>query len=69
MMSSLPKNIAGQDAALETILNAISLWESNKKSVPSGPLVLAIVGQNGVGKSETGNIIIDRRVVFIMHHG
>ena len=68
MMSSLPKNIAGQDAALETILNAISVWESNKKSVPAGSLVLAIVGQNGVGKSETGNIIIDRGVVFIMHH-
>ena len=68
MMSSLPNNIAGQDAALETILNAISVWESNKKSVPAGSLVLAIVGQNGVGKSETGDIIIDCGAVFIRHH-
>ena len=52
-MGSLPNNIADQDAALEITLNAISVWESNKKSIPSEPLVLAIVGQNGVGKSET----------------
>ena len=59
MMISLPSNIAGQDVASETILNALFVWESKKNSHPSGPLVLAIVGQNGVGKSETGNIFID----------
>ena len=55
-MNSLQCNVTGQDAGLKSIVNAFSTWESNKKVGLSGPLVLAIVGPNGVGKSETGNI-------------
>ena len=59
MMNSLPYGIAGQDAGVRSILDAITIWESNKKIGPSGPLVLAIVGPNGVGKTETGDILLD----------
>ena len=59
MIHSLASNVTGQDAGLKSIVSAFVAWESNKKIGPTGPLVLAIVGPNGVGKSETGNILID----------
>ena len=58
IINSLTSNITGQDAGLKSIVNAFSMWELNKKVGPSGPLVLAIVGPNGVGKSETGNVLM-----------
>ena len=59
MINSLTSNVTGQDAGLKSIVNAFSMWELNKKSGKTGPLVLAIVGPNGVGKSETGDILIE----------
>lgn len=66
MIHSLPSNVTGQDAGLKSIVKAFSEWESNKKDGPTGPLVLAIVGPNGVGKSETGNIWIDCNILCLM---
>ena len=51
---SLPFVIRGQQGGIESVLNAFSAWEFSRKSGSSGPLVLAIVGPTGVGKSETG---------------
>ena len=53
---SLPIFIRGQQNAIDRIISAISVWEFNRKAVSSDPLVLAIVGPPGVGKSETGRI-------------
>ena len=68
MLNSLQYSIAGQDAGVKSILDAITIWESNKKYGPSGPLVLAIVGQNGVGKSETGDTLIYCNIVYLMRN-
>ena len=64
----MPNNVASQDAALESILDAISSWEKSRKLGSNGPLVLAIVGPNGVGKSETGDILINCKIIFMMHY-
>jgi hypothetical protein len=52
--NSLPKAIAGQTAAVNAITNSIASWEFKRKMGLSKPLVLAISGPTGVGKSETG---------------
>ena len=46
--------IGGQKRALDTITSAIAGWEFRRKSGNVDPLVLAISGPPGVGKSETG---------------
>ena len=56
MTISLPNFIRGQQNAIDRIISAISVWEFNRKKAPSDPLVLALVGPPGVGKSETGCI-------------
>lgn len=53
MLYSLVKHIKGQDEGLGTILNAISGWEFQRQSGYGEPLVLALTGPTGVGKSET----------------
>ena len=50
----MPKAIAGQTAAVNAITNSIASWEFKRKMGLSKPLVLAISGPTGVGKSETG---------------
>jgi polynucleotide 5'-kinase involved in rRNA processing len=50
---SLNKHIKGQDEGISTILNAISGWEFQHQAGHSEPLVLALTGPTGVGKSET----------------
>ena len=47
------KYIKGQDEGVKTILNAISGWEFERQAGSSQPLVLALTGPTGVGKSET----------------
>ena len=50
---SLERHIRGQNEGLDTILSAISAWEFQRQSGQSEPLVLALTGPTGVGKSET----------------
>lgn len=50
---SLERHIKGQNEGLNTILSAISGWEFQRESGQSEPLVLALTGPTGVGKSET----------------
>ena len=54
MADSLGQNILGQEIGIRSILSAFSSWELRKNSGQSSPLVLAIIGPIGVGKSETG---------------
>lgn len=51
--TTLSKRIVGQPAGLETIVEAFAAWEFNTKMGYSGPLVLAISGPTGVGKTES----------------
>ena len=49
----LPQYIRGQHEAVDIIVNAVASWEFGKKSGKSDPLVLALTGSTGIGKSET----------------
>lgn len=49
----LPRSIRGQNEALDHIYNAIASWEFQNQVDDTEPLVLAITGPTGVGKSET----------------
>ena len=55
---SLERIIGGQKRALDTITSSIAGWEFRRKSGNLDPLVLAISGPPGVGKSETGLVLI-----------
>lgn len=55
----LPTLISGQDQGVEMILDTFSSWEFSRKAGYQQPLVLAITGPTGVGKSETGFIIAE----------
>lgn len=55
----LPASISGQDQGVEMILDTFSSWEFSRKAGYQQPLVLAITGPTGVGKSETGFIIAE----------
>ena len=56
---SLPLTIRGQSGGVDIILNAIASWEFQRRVGLSEPLVLAIAGSTGVGKSETAYQISD----------
>ena len=56
---ALPRNIRGQDEGVSSIIHAIAGWEMQKKSGQSRPLVIAITGSTGVGKSETSYQLAD----------
>jgi hypothetical protein len=56
---ALPKNIRGQNEGVKSIVKAIAGWEMQKKSGQSRPLVMAITGSTGVGKSETSYQLAD----------
>ena len=49
----LPQYIRGQDEGIEIVVNAVASWEFGRKSGKSDPLVLALTGSTGIGKSET----------------
>ena len=55
---SLERMIGGQKRALDAITSSIAGWEFRRKSGNADPLVLAISGPPGVGKSETGMLLI-----------
>ena len=69
MIISLQNNVTGQVAGLESISRAFSIWESNKNYGQPEPLVLAIVGPTGAGKTETGSILISSNMVYLMRSG
>ena len=64
MIDSLGQNILGQEIGIRSILSAFSSWEMRKNSGQSSPLVLAIIGPIGVGKSETGNMLRNRETIM-----
>lgn len=53
----LPASISGQDQGIDMIVDVFSSWEFSRKAGYNQPLVLAVTGPTGVGKSETGFII------------
>lgn len=55
----LPAHISGQDLGIEMILDSFSAWEFSRKGGYQQPLVLAITGPTGVGKSETGFVVAE----------
>lgn len=55
----LPAAISGQDQGVAMILDVFSSWEFSRKAGYQQPLVLAVTGPTGVGKSETGYIIAE----------
>ena len=56
---SLPLTIRGQSGGIDIILNAVASWEFQRRVGLSEPLVLAVAGPTGVGKSETAYQIAD----------
>eukprot|EP01031_Cornospumella_fuschlensis_P029988 gene29988-36222_t len=65
---SLTSHISGQDESLDSIVSAISVWEMQKKMDHREPLVLAITGPTGVGKTETAyrlaeGLFADKRTI------
>ena len=59
LMLHLPASISGQDQGVEMIIDTFSSWEFSRKAGYQQPLVLAITGPTGVGKSETGFIVAE----------
>ena len=63
--------VKGQDEGLNFILNAFSSWEFQKSSGVQEPLVLAITGPTGIGKTETafriGEALFQNGTVWTSH--
>ncbi|EQC32547.1 hypothetical protein, variant 2 [Saprolegnia diclina VS20] len=58
--SHLQKYLTGQDRSLDSIVGAIESWEfSRTSSKDHGPLVMAITGPTGTGKTETSTLIAE----------
>lgn len=56
---ALTDRIVGQSQAVEQIVDAFSFWESSLKHGDTRPLVLALTGSTGVGKTEAAMRIAD----------
>jgi DNA polymerase III gamma/tau subunit len=54
---SLRKNIIAQDEAINAVMRAVTYLHSRRESKRYSPLVLAITGPTGVGKSESAKLI------------
>lgn len=53
--ANLLQHIAGQREGIDELIGCLEAWELSKEDgVSSEPLVMAITGPTGVGKSETG---------------
>ncbi|KAE8896751.1 hypothetical protein PF005_g541 [Phytophthora fragariae] len=58
--SHLQQNLKGQERAVEAVVGAIEAWEFSRTSTKDrAPLVLAITGPTGTGKTETSNLIAE----------
>ncbi|RLN88518.1 hypothetical protein BBJ28_00011305, partial [Nothophytophthora sp. Chile5] len=56
----LQQNLKGQERALESVVGAIEAWEfSRLSSKDRTPLVLAITGPTGTGKTEMSNLLAE----------
>lgn len=56
----LKQNLKGQERAVEAVVGAIEAWEfSRTSSKDRSPLVLAITGPTGTGKTEMSNLLAE----------
>ncbi|KAL4175053.1 hypothetical protein KRP22_000026 [Phytophthora ramorum] len=56
----LMENLKGQERAVESVVGAIEAWEFSRTSTKDrAPLVLAITGPTGTGKTEMSNLIAE----------
>jgi len=55
----LPQRIKGQEKAQQAILSAFQYWEMGRKQASQQPLVIAITGPTGVGKTETAHVLAE----------
>ncbi|CAH0483016.1 unnamed protein product [Peronospora belbahrii] len=56
----LQDNLKGQERAVEAVVGAIEAWEFSRTSTKDrAPLVLAITGPTGTGKTEMSNLIAE----------
>ena len=55
----LTRNIRAQDHAINATVHAIRSWELSRNSKSATPLVLALAGPIGTGKTETSNLIAE----------
>lgn len=65
VQNRLSNTIKGQDEAIDIVINAVAAWESRREvhgdvadtahaeAGHSGPLILALTGSTGIGKTET----------------
>jgi hypothetical protein len=54
---SLRRNIIAQDEAIDAVMRAVTYLHSRRESKRYSPLVMAITGPTGVGKSESAKLI------------
>ncbi|KPA11141.1 ClpV1 family type VI secretion ATPase [Candidatus Magnetomorum sp. HK-1] len=56
LKENLSKNILGQEQAIQTISNLITIGKTNIND-PKKPLTCLLIGQSGVGKTETAKVL------------
>ena len=54
---TLRANIRAQEHAINATVSAIEAWEFSRGSANAAPLVLALTGPTGAGKTESGNLL------------
>ena len=55
----LTRNLRAQNHAINATVDAIRSWEFSRNSKSATPLVLALTGPTGAGKTETSNLIAE----------
>eukprot|EP00937_MAST-01D_sp_MAST-1D-sp2_P003091 g3091.t1 len=55
----LRRNLRAQDHAVNATVAAIQAWEFSRGSAGAAPLVLALTGPTGAGKTESGNLLAE----------
>ncbi|KAI9993744.1 hypothetical protein PInf_016263 [Phytophthora infestans] len=60
VLQHLQDNLKGQERAVEAVVGAIEAWEFSRSSTKDrAPLVLAITGPTGTGKTEMSNLVAE----------
>ncbi|ETI56283.1 hypothetical protein L914_01060 [Phytophthora nicotianae] len=59
VLHHLQENLKGQERAVEAVVGAIEAWEFSSSTKDRAPLVLAITGPTGTGKTEMSNLIAE----------